>query len=63
MTLVARFWQNLNGKVAMVKEKVQANPQKLSNVVPQIIIIPVTQHQLVADTSNARSRHSSAAAH
>ena len=53
--------QKLNGRIATVEEKVQTNTQKLSNVVPQVYNAPVTQHQLVGDASNVRSRHSSAA--
>ena len=53
--------QKLNGRIATVEEKVQNNAQKLSNVIPQVYNTPVTQHQLVGEASNGRSRHSSAA--
>ena len=51
----------LNGRIATVEEKVQTNAQKLSNVIPQAHNVPVTQHQVAAEASNKRSRHSSSA--
>ena len=52
--------QNLIGRIVTVKQKVQTNAQKLSNVIPQVYNAPVAQNQ-VAETSNVRSRHSSSA--
>ena len=53
--------QKLNGRIATVEEKVQTNAQKLSNVIPQAHTVPITQHQVAAEASNSRSRHSSSA--
>ena len=51
--------QNLNSRIATVEEKVQTNAQKCSNVIPQVYNAPVTKHQVAAEASNIRSRHSS----
>ena len=51
----------LNGRIAMVKEKVSDNFERLSNVTPNVMNSSLVQHKLEREPVSIRSRHLSTA--